>query len=246
MSNLTQSIISTKPIISTENYNIIKKPDTEYIFLLEFKYPNKSLINSLVKSRILKGATVTKNNTIIQFRASKVLTYNQFKERLNQKNGSPRLPINKVSTLTISLVTQLEYLIKNEGNCFLGYNTEDLIIIDDAILIYLGCDYLIKNIINNNIVISIPFEKKDFFVSPELLTITEIPSYKNYKVSYFSLGCLILSILLGNTEFYDEYIEKNQSIKKCLSETYLKDTPIYYFLLRILIEEPEKRVLLYL
>ena len=52
--------------------------------------------------------------------------------------------------------------------------------------------------------ISYPFSKEDFYVSPELLNLNELPSYVDYKTGYFSLGCLILYALLSDNDFYNK------------------------------------------
>ena len=73
--------------------------------------------------------------------------------------------------------------------------------------IYLSCEYLEKIEQNNGtIMICFPIEPSAFYTAPEILNMTELPSYVNYKTSYFSFGCLLLYALLENTEFYNEYI----------------------------------------
>ena len=156
-----------KAIITKENYIIYQDQKNPFIYLLEFHYANRSLINSLVKSKLLKGSTIKNNYKSLQFNATSVVTYNPEKQAT----------LNESQKIIVSLVTQLEYLIKNESRCFLGYNKEDLIIINDNIYIYLGCDYLcdiLQNMIYkkenlNKILLSMPFNQNDFFISPEII-----------------------------------------------------------------------------
>jgi hypothetical protein len=229
-----------KAIITKENYIIYQDQKNPFIYLLEFHYANRSLINSLVKSKLLKGSTITNNYKSLQFKATSVVTYNPEKQAT----------LNESQKIIMSLVTQLEYLIKNESRCFLGYNKEDLIIINDNIYIYLGCDYLCDILQNtiykkenlNKILLSMPFNQNDFFISPELHKVKELPSYIHFKTCYFSLGCLILSLLYPDLE----KIEPNAlEITEILEKSHFKNTRIYYFLSRIFIEEPEKRTLIY-
>jgi len=233
--------------MSNENYKIIRNNEASHIYVIEFEYINRSLINSIIKTKIIQGATSTNNYKTLQFKASKVSTYSQYKKNLLEKNGAQNLSINESQNLIASLVTQLEYLIKYENQCFLGYNTEDLIIINDSIFIYLGCDYLcdIQNT-QDEIVVSIPFSPSDFFLSPELLKVKEIPTYINFKTCYFSLGCLILSILLGNIEFYEEYLKVESSMDIFLDNLHFKNTKLHKFLERCLKKKPDKRTLIYL
>ena len=76
----------------------------------------------------------------------------------------------------------------------------------------------------------------------------ELPSYIHYKTAYFSLGCLIVYALLGDDEFYTEYL-KNKEVDKIveyLKDHTIKDTKLYWLLSRCLVEDPEKRSILYL
>jgi hypothetical protein len=239
--------MSNKIILSNENYKIIKKPESPHIYIIEFEYINRSLINSIIKTRIIQGATVTDNYKTLQFKATKVSTYSEYKKYLLEKNGTTCLSLNDSQKMIISLVTQLEHLIKYENHSFLGYNTEDLIIINDTIFVYLGCDYLcdIKNT-QDEIVVSMPFSSRDFFLSPELLEVKELPTFINFKTCYFSLGCLILCILLGNIDFYEEYIKSKTFNNIFLDTLHFKDTKLYHFLERCLKETPDKRTLIYL
>ena len=239
--------MSNKIILSNENYKIIKNPDSPHIYIIEFEYTNKSLINSIIKTRIIQGATITDNYKTLQFKASKVSTYTQYKKHLLETNGKTGLSMNDSQKLIVSLVTQLEYLIKYESQTFLGYNTEDLIIINDTIFIYLGCDYLcdIQNT-QAEIVVSMPFSPSDFFLSPELLEVKELPTYVNFKTCYFSLGCLILSILLGNNKFYEEYIQSKTPNNNFIDNSDIKNPKLLNFLERCLRDTPDKRSLIYL
>ena len=99
-----------------------------------------------------------------------------------------------------------------------------------------------------DILVSYPFSTHDFYVSPELLKIKEIPSYIHYKTSYFSLACLAINSLLCNSNFYNDYII-NQNTEKMLdylNNHPIKNTKIYWLLSRCLYEEPDKRSILYI
>jgi len=220
------------PIITTDNYKIYQDHEIPTNYLLEFSYVNRSLINSLVKTRLLKGSTITNNYKSLQFKASSVMTYKQLTNKLR---------LNDLTKIIISLVTQLDYLINNESKCFLGYNIEDLIIINDTTYIYLGSDYL-QDIKNETILVSAPFTQTEFFLSPELKQIKELPSYIHFKTCYYSLACLLMTLYKGEAEEVSEANTKNflPSLKR------IENTKLYYFLLRALTEEPTKRSLIYI
>ena len=115
--------------------------------------------------------------------------------KLPRENKSLKLTYNLALKMTHNLVTQLNYLITQFSKTFLGFSLKNLIIIDKSKFVYL-CDEFLLDIIKNGengengekMLIKSPFTRDDFFFSPELLSVKEIPSFVNYKVSYFSLG----------------------------------------------------------
>ena len=94
--------------------------------------------------------------------------------------------------------------------------------------------------------ISCPFKPTDFFFSPEMIKIKELPAYVHFKISYFSLACLIMKLLLGDDEFYMEYLKDNHSSKilEYLNNHPIRETKIYWLLSRCLVEQPNNRSIL--
>jgi hypothetical protein len=65
------------------------------------------------------------------------------------------------------------------------------------------------------------------------------------------LGCLLLHALLGPTifdEFYQEYLLGSEDlvIKKYLDSYALRETKLYWLICRCLVQEPEKRSILFI
>ena len=239
--------------INNQSYTIKNDTLTPNIFRIQFSYPNQSIINSLIKTKILQGATSTANYNTIQFKANQIQTFEEYQIQNKIQNGTEKTRIMDASKLITTLVTQLKYMINFERRTFLGYNTDNLLIINGNKCIYLGVDYICdihkSNKLNNepdNILISFPFKPTDFFVSPELLKIKELPSYIHYKTSYFSLGCLIINIMMGNDDFYKDQIKDQDQIKDYLNTTYLKETKLYWFLSRTLDEDPKSRSIIFI
>ena len=126
--------------------------------------------------------------------------------------------------------------------------TKNLIIIDKSKFVYL-CDEFLLDIIKNgeNLLIKSPFTQDDFFFSPELLSVKEIPSFVNYKVSYFSLGYLILYTLLGHDGDSDsEDLPEKDKITHRMNTLIIKNTKLYWLLERCLVEEPKNRSILFI
>jgi hypothetical protein len=125
-------------------------------------------------------------------------------------------------------------------------------VINDTIFAYIGSELITKiDEDTNNVMISSPCSPKDFFFSPELLGIKEIPSYIHFKTSYFSLGLLIIYVLLEDEEFYTEYINDEQSITNknildILNNHPIKNSKLYWLLSRCLVEEAKDRSIILL
>jgi hypothetical protein len=229
-------------IYSNSNLKIvedIKKTN----FRIEQISPDARLVNSLIKTRIIQGGTSTHDYYIIKFKAVSVKTLKQFQEERKY------LTINEATKLIADLTTQLKYLITQEKHTILGYSPENIIVINDTKFAFIGSDMFVEiEDDEKNVLVSYPFSINDFFVSPELLKIKEIPSYVHYKTSYFSLACLAIYVLLSDKEFYNIYVN-NQNTEVILDSLHrhpIKNTKIYWLLSRCLIEDTEKRSILYI
>jgi len=220
--------------IDSDEYKIIKHNNT---YRIDFDFPQEELINSLVKTRIINGAISTNHYKSIKFNASSVKRFDELKECLS---------IEMVAYLLSSLSIQLDYLITSYSKTILGYKPNNIIIINNTKYIFLSGELIVDIDEDEQILISYPFNSKTFFNSPELLDIREIPSFVHYKISYFSLGCIIIYALLLDDEFYVEYLkEKNcKIILNYLNNHPIKNTKIYWLLSRCLVEDPKKRSIL--
>lgn len=234
-------------IYSNDNLKIIEDKK-KTIFRIEFLYPNEILINSLIKTRIIQGGTASDDYQTLRFKATSVKSFKQYQEEKIRNQGTSRLTINESASLIVNLSSQLKYLITKETRTIIGYSPENIIIINDKIFAFLGSDLFAEIEENNNVLISYPFSTNDFFVSPELLKIKELPSYIHYKTAYFSLACLVIYVLLSDDEFYIEYLNNPTSSKilNYLNFHPIKDTKLYFLLSRCIDEESEKRSIIFI
>lgn len=220
-------------IISKEYFKIIQ---TDQIFRIEFTSSCPALINSLIKTKIILGATASANYTTIKFKAYSVKTLKQF---LEQKPNT----IQNALLLTSNLADQLQYLLSVEDHTIIGYAPENIIVINDKTFAFLGSK-CVTELDETQTLISYPFSHSDFFVSPELLKITDLPHYVHYKTAYFSLACLVIYTLMADDSFYFKYLQKEETILEFLNNHPIKHTKLYWLLSRCLDEEPEKRTIL--
>ena len=79
--------------------------------------------------------------------------------------------------------------------------------------------------IDNNIIFYYPI-KPPYFSNPEILNLTTLQSYVNYKSCYYSLGLLVVFSLLKT------YLLVNEEIDPVIEPLY--NTKIYWFIKRCL------------
>jgi hypothetical protein len=232
-------------IIKNENFKIGQDQKDNKLFTVFFDSYNEALIKSIAKTRIILGATTTEKYTTLTFKALNVLSFSDFQKEMKRETGASRIAYDLGLKMTHNLVTQLNYLITHFSQTFLGYSLENLIVIDKHKFVYLSDEYLLDINDDENIFIKSPFSSNDFFWAPELLKVKEIPAFIHYKVSYFSLGCLLLDPLLDplseKVEQNDQLFEKMEQIKDSI-----KNTKLYWLLERCLIKEPKNRSILFI
>ena len=242
-------------IIKNENFKIGQDQKDNKLFTVFFDSYNEALIKSIAKTRIILGATTTEKYTTLTFKASNVLSFSDFQKEMKRETGASRIAYDLGLKMTHNLVTQLNYLITHFSQTFLGYSLENLIVIDKHKFVYLSDEYLLDINDEENIFIKSPFSSNDFFWAPELLKVKEIPAFIHYKVSYFSLGCLLLDPLLEkveqNDQLLDQLSEKVEQInlpfeKMEQIKDSIKNTKLYWLLERCLIKEPKNRSILFI
>ncbi len=235
--------------IKSDNFKIAQGEKDKTSFTIFFDSYNEGLIKSILKTKIILGATTTEKYKTLSFKASSVKTFLDFQKELERENKTKRLSYNLVLRMTHNLVIQLNYLITHFSKTFLGFSPKNLIVVDKTKFIYLCDDFLLDINEEEKLLISFPFTHDDFFFAPELIHIKEIPSFVHYKVSYFSLGFLILHGLLGEYDLIDWNEEdkiRQNNLKRLLNALLVKNSKFYCFLERSLVEEPKNRCLLFI
>lgn len=235
-------------------------------FNIEFKTPQYALINSIIKTHLIPNSYTDENYRVLTFKAQSVKLLTDFNREYEFKHGKKPFLVSDIAKVIRTLVRQLQYLIEKEYCTIIGYNQDDILVINDEKFAFLGSELIANldsNMINDTIsddrksdedyhlnptlaTIYCPYNTNDFFFSPELLKIKVIPSTVHYKIAYFSLGCLLLSLLLGHDEFYQDYLIHKQP-KKLIQQmdTHpVNQTKIYWLLSRCLVEEPNNRTII--
>ena len=221
--------------LSTDEFSVYKNKEQSTLFTIEFQVNSESLIDSMIKSKLIISSFISDDYKIFSFRASSVKSLKKFisnKENINYEN---------TLKMIVSLCKQFQYLITIKYECFYKYIIENIIVIDDDKFIYLSNEDLIKLSKSNKIKFIKPFNREGF-ISPELLKITSIPSELNYKTIYYSLGALVVYFL------FDKNINNKDSSKYDLNEILkpIEGTKLFGLLNRCLCEEASERSIIYI
>jgi hypothetical protein len=235
-------------IYVNDGLKIFQDKNNKMMYKIHLDYSNPQLLRSLIKPRLIEGGTITDDYKSLRFNALSVKSFAEYKAHHNKIRGSPNLSINIIVQMLESLTKQLNYLILKERRTILGYTASNIIVINDKTFAFLGSD-LVADISpkDNHAIVSCPFNVRDFFASPEMLKMRILPGYVHYKASYFSLGCLILYSLISEDDFYIEYL-KELDINKMddyLNQLHFKGSKLYWLLSRCLVEDAEKRSIIY-
>ena len=134
----------------------------------------------------------------------------------------------------------------NYKHTFYAFSLEHLFVIDNQQFIYLNLEHLLPLDIeskikkqNPTLTLKIPFQREinGLFISPEIQKINELPFSLDYKTIYYSLGSLIIYFLFETQ--INEIQENNIKIKELLKP--IKETKLYWFLVRIMKTNTEER-----
>ena len=220
-------------ILSTDKFSIYKNEKKNTLFSIEFQEGSKSLINSLIKTKLIIASCIGDEYKSVSFIASSVKSLKKFllkKENINYENALK---------IILSLTKQFQYLITKEHLCFYEYIIENIIVIDDEKFIYISNEDLLELSESNKIQFVKPFNREGF-ISPELLKINSIPTELNYKTIYYSLGALIVYFLFDKNINNDDIHDLNKILKP------IEGTKLFGLLNKCLFEEANIRSIIYI
>jgi hypothetical protein len=197
------------------------------------------LINSFMNLVTKNVSSVDSSSHRIFLNAFSVTTLKEFRQTLT----NPNVKYQKTLDLILSLGQQLEYLIETENVSFYEYNPENVIVIDEKIFVYLSNNVMRVSSSSSSssgkhtMEFRFPFIRAPYLlISPELTKIQSIPCTINHKTIYYSLG-LLSTFLLLNERIEEFHLDELN---------FLKNTKLYWLLLRCLDLDPLKRTIVYL
>lgn len=152
-------------------------------------------------------------------------------------------------SITLSFFKKLSKLfnIFNDNNIsIINFNINDFVYINQEI--YFIAFHKLQNIKNNFIFIDQIIEYSQFN-SPDTLSIKSIPNNIHYKSYYFSIAILLFHFFNQTDINFDNF----NNLKEDEYENKLKNillffigTPFYYFIQRILLYNPQDRLLIFI
>ena len=225
----------------------------QYNNTYEIHFPRKTkntkiLIKSLFDSRILEQhtSTITNEFQTLIIKANSLINFEDF--LLEQyKTFTPEQFDTQKYEIALHIITnllqQLESLYKIQYT-FYTFSLEKLFVKDNHQFFYLSTEHLLpletKGKTNNpQITFNIPFLKDQpgLFLSPEIQEIDQLPFSVPFQTIYYSLGSLLLSFI-SNQEVSNNIQE--EQIKQVLKP--IKETKLYWFILRLMKKDPERRL----
>jgi len=225
-----------------ENHEWKIQEQDNQIYKIIFYLPSKLLIKSIVKTNIVLGSTVINNYKEIQLKATSIKSFQQFKK----EQGILTFPI--IVAMIRTLTTQLSYLIKNKKT-FIGYHPERIIVIDNNKFLFITNEFLLDIVDYDKAFITFPFFKdikqKEFYIAPELISLKELPAKLDYKLIYYSFGCLMTYCLTEDIPF-EEQETGLEEVNDILDKSYIKGTKIYWLLKRCLQLDSQKRSIIFI
>jgi hypothetical protein len=200
---------------------------------IKFNDNYKEIINSLIKTKILKGVTITDNYHTIMFNCTSI-------EKFDVKQFS-ELEI-KMKCI-YDLCNQINYLICLEKKSLFAFSLNNLFVINKSTFIYLPNNDDIYDIDKDFINIILPFSRDKYFKSPELTEIKELPCSIHFKTIYYSLGCFFIYLLTNGNKCINE-IEKYPF--NCIKDSYFSESKIDFFLDRCIKHDAYERYMIYI
>lgn len=234
----------------------ITKNSTNDTYQIKFRNNAKILFQSLFDSKLLQPhtSTITDDYQTLIIKTKSIVNYNDFLMDQYKYHTHEQFEFKKYEfaiKMANDLLKQLKSLLNNKYT-FYTFSLEELFVIDNNKFIYLNIQHILPinkdNNTNQTITLRIPFLKENpgVFLSPEIMELNELPFSISYKTIYYSLGSLIIYFLFEKNISFYKYNKDNkdnnkndEKIKEIL--TPIKETKLYWFLLRITKKNPDKR-----
>lgn len=144
-----------------------------------------------------------------------------------------KLSISECIKLIDNISKAFKYLEKNDLGYY-GLDLDDILVIDDAYYLICNSERLMcirKEMLQINCLI-----ENCEFSNPEIVSLTELPATIGLKSVYYSIGLLVIFVLLNRKVAIGSDIEKTIKV--------LCGSKLYWFIKRCVVSSSDKRMLL--
>ena len=185
-------------------------------------------------NKMLKSSYYDYDTNSIFFSAENVIPLKKYILDKNDKKISYATCIKLIDDLSKQL-----FCINKLGYGFYGFDINDILVIDNT-FIFCSTQYLLE--LDNTNIIFTSLIKKPYFSNPELIKLTSLPAKINHKCCYYSLGLLVVFLLMNKYLLVGNEFKTSKEIDNILQP--LNNTKIYWFLKRCLDDDINNRKLL--
>ena len=185
-------------------------------------------------NKILKSSYYDYDTNSIFFSAENVIPLKKYILDKNDKKISYATCIKLIDDLSKQL-----FCINKLGYGFYGFDINDILVIDNT-FIFCSTQYLLE--LDNTNIIFTSLIKKPYFSNPELIKLTSLPAKINHKCCYYSLGLLVVFLLMNKYLLVGNEFKTSKEIDNILQP--INNTKIYWFLKRCLDDDINNRKLL--
>jgi len=218
-------------------FSIQKKGHTEYSLFIHNNLYRNEFYKFFIQNNFLPFGFINNLTNELVFHAEKVcLLKDCIKDCIKDYNKNESYCLHMIQSLSY----QIKYFEK-KGLTFLGFNIQDILVINDT-QFFIAETSFVRPIHSSFIHLLVPYEKP-YFSSPEIINATCLPSKIHYKSCYYSLGTLVVFVILNEYLLKANEVLTLEMIKSKLKPIYL--SKMYWFLLRCLTEKVENRIILF-
>ena len=188
-------------------------------------------------NKMLKSSYYDDETNSIFFSAENVISLKQYILDTIYKKVSYATCIKLIDDLSKQL-----FCLNDLGYGFYGFDINDILVIDNT-FIFCSTQYLLElDESDNTNIIFTSLIKKPYFSNPELFKLTSLPSKINHKCCYYSLGLLVVFLLMNKYLLVGNEFKTSKEIDNILQP--INNTKIYWFLKRCLDDDINNRKLL--
>ena len=220
------------------NFSFFHDPIETSITKLKIQgFGQKEIYYSIMNTRLLLMPFINETQELC-FKAQHICGLEDWLQRHNNNNNNDF--VEQMLHMIASLSSQIQYL-ETLGLSFLGFNLQDIIVVDDTSFFFINNKYLIS-FAAKKIKLMVPIVKP-MFSSPEMISLVQLPAFIPVDSCYYSLGAIVVFLLLDVYILKGNEIKTEKEIERILNPIVL--TKMYWFLKRCFYKKGE-RILLYI